>query len=128
MMARVEGMPLATLRAGLPWDWGSFGEWLGRLDGRIAVNAGFLVGHSTLRRLVMGERAVRRHGRAGDLDAMEAALHTALAEGALGLLHLAGPHAQRRRRSARPVPCRGPCRARAPGRGRALPTTAPRWS
>jgi N-acyl-D-aspartate/D-glutamate deacylase len=84
MMARVEGMPLAALRAGLPWDWSSFGEWLGHLDGRIAVNAGFLVGHSTLRRLVMGERAVGGQATPGDLDAMEAALHAALEEGALG--------------------------------------------
>jgi N-acyl-D-aspartate/D-glutamate deacylase len=84
MMARVEGMPLAALRSGLPWDWGSFGEWLGHLDGRIAVNAGFLVGHSTLRRLVMGERAVGGDAAPGDLDAMEAALHAALEEGALG--------------------------------------------
>jgi N-acyl-D-aspartate/D-glutamate deacylase len=84
MMARVEGMPLAALRAGLPWDWGSFGEWLGHLDGRIAVNAGFLVGHSTLRRLVMGERAVGGAATAADVDAMVAALHTALGEGALG--------------------------------------------
>jgi N-acyl-D-aspartate/D-glutamate deacylase len=84
MMARVEGMPLAALRAGLPWDWSSFGEWIGRLDGRIAVNAGFLVGHSTLRRLVMGERAVGGTADGDDLDAMEAALHTALGEGALG--------------------------------------------
>ncbi len=84
MMARVEGMPLAALRAGLPWDWQSFGDWLGRLDGRIAVNAGFLVGHSTLRRLAMGERAVGGAATAADIDAMEAALHRALAEGALG--------------------------------------------
>jgi N-acyl-D-aspartate/D-glutamate deacylase len=84
MMARVEGMPLAALRAGLPWDWGSFGDWLGRLDGRIAVNAGFLVGHSTLRRLVMGERAVGGSATAEDVDAMEAALHAALDDGALG--------------------------------------------
>ncbi|HVT41834.1 MAG TPA: amidohydrolase family protein, partial [Acidimicrobiales bacterium] len=84
MMARVEGMPLAALQAGLPWDWGSFGDWLGRLDGRIAVNAGFLVGHSTLRRLVMGDRAVGGDATADDLDAMEAALHAALEEGALG--------------------------------------------
>ncbi len=84
MMARVEGMPLAALRAGLPWDWTSFGEWLDRLEGRVAVNAGFLVGHSTLRRLVMGERAVGGHATAADLDDMEAALHAALTEGALG--------------------------------------------
>jgi N-acyl-D-aspartate/D-glutamate deacylase len=84
MMARVEGMPLAALKAGLPWDWGSFGDWLGRLDGRIAVNAGFLVGHSTLRRLVMGDRAVGGDATESDLAAMESALHAALAEGALG--------------------------------------------
>jgi N-acyl-D-aspartate/D-glutamate deacylase len=84
MMARVEGMPLAALRAGLPWDWRSFGEWIGRLDGHIAVNAGFLVGHSTLRRLVMGERAVGGTADPADVDAMEAALHAALEEGALG--------------------------------------------
>ncbi len=84
MMARVEGMPLAALRAGLPWDWTSFGDWLDRLDGKVAVNAGFLVGHSTLRRLVMGERAVGDEATPADLDAMEAALHAALADGALG--------------------------------------------
>jgi N-acyl-D-aspartate/D-glutamate deacylase len=84
MMARVEGMPLAALQAGLPWNWGSFGDWLGRLDGRIAVNAGFLVGHSTLRRLVMGDRAVGGDATESDLAAMESALHAALAEGALG--------------------------------------------
>jgi N-acyl-D-aspartate/D-glutamate deacylase len=84
MMARVEGMPLAALGAGLPWDWSSFGDWLGRLDGRIAVNAGFLVGHSTLRRLVMGERAVGGAASEQDLESMTEALHAALADGALG--------------------------------------------
>jgi N-acyl-D-aspartate/D-glutamate deacylase len=84
MMARVEGMPLAALQAGLPWDWTSFGQWLSQLDGALAVNAGFLVGHSTLRRLVMGERAVGSPASEADLGAMVAALHTALSEGALG--------------------------------------------
>ena len=84
MMARVEGMPLTALRSGLSWDWTSFGQWLGRFDGRIAVNAGFLVGHSTLRRLVMGERAVGGEATSEDVAAMVAALHTALDEGALG--------------------------------------------
>src|SRR5215207_5218580 len=45
MMARVEGMPLAALENGVPWGWETFGEYLDRLDGRIGVNAGFMVGH-----------------------------------------------------------------------------------
>jgi N-acyl-D-aspartate/D-glutamate deacylase len=84
MMARVEGMPLAALQQGLPWDWTSFGQWLGHFDGQIAVNAGFLVGHSTLRRLVMGDRAVGGAASEADLAAMVAALHAALDDGALG--------------------------------------------
>ena len=66
MLARVEGMPLESLQAGVPWDWTSFGEYLDRLEGKLAVNAGFLVGHSALRRVVMGERAVGEE--AGDED------------------------------------------------------------
>jgi N-acyl-D-aspartate/D-glutamate deacylase len=84
MMARVEGMPLAALQQGLAWDWTSFGQWLSAFDGHIAVNAGFLVGHSTLRRLVMGERAVGEAASDAEVAAMVAALHTALDEGALG--------------------------------------------
>jgi N-acyl-D-aspartate/D-glutamate deacylase len=84
LMSRVEGMPLAALQQGLAWDWRSFGQWLGQLEGRLAVNAGFLVGHSTLRRLVMGERSVGSVATDADLEAMVAALHAALSEGALG--------------------------------------------
>src|ERR1700739_4511934 len=54
MLARVEGMPLDALRAGLDWKWASFGDWLDRFDGSIAVNAGFLVGHSALRLAAVG--------------------------------------------------------------------------
>ena len=54
MMAKVEGMPLVALESGLPWDWTSFGDYLGKLEGNLGVNAGFLVGHCALRRWVMG--------------------------------------------------------------------------
>ncbi|HEX7095088.1 MAG TPA: amidohydrolase family protein, partial [Acidimicrobiales bacterium] len=60
MMAKVEGMPLEALEQGVPWSWGSMGEYLDALDGKIAVNAGFLVGHSALRRFVLGHDANAR--------------------------------------------------------------------
>ena len=63
----VEGMPLESLRSGVPWNWRSFGEYLGQLEGRLAVNAGFLVGHSAVRRVVMGERAVGHEATADEL-------------------------------------------------------------
>ena len=84
MLARVEGMPLESLREGVPWDWSSFGEYLDRLDGRLAVNAGFMVGHSALRRVVMGERAVGHAASPDELEAMNALLRASLAEGGLG--------------------------------------------
>lgn len=84
MMARVEGMPLAALEAGLDWGWESFADWLDRLDGRIGVNAGFLVGHSALRRAVMGKNATDGQAAPGQVQQMVAMLHEALAAGGLG--------------------------------------------
>ena len=84
MMARVEGMPMSSL-AYLDWSWTSFGDWLGRLDGAVSVNAGFLVGHSAIRRAVMGERAVEGEAPPEDVDAMVDVLRRSLQEGALGL-------------------------------------------
>ncbi|RAG84360.1 D-aminoacylase [Streptacidiphilus pinicola] len=85
MMARVEGMSLAALEEGVPWTWSTFGEYLGALDGRIAVNAGFMVGHCALRRHVMGQGAVGGQPTPGQLAQMVALLKQAMAEGAWGL-------------------------------------------
>jgi N-acyl-D-aspartate/D-glutamate deacylase len=85
MMARVEGIPLEALHGAGAWDWTTFGSWLDRLDGAIGVNAGFLVGHSTLRRVAMGERAVREPATDDDVKAMASMLGDACAAGALGL-------------------------------------------
>jgi len=84
MLARVEGMPLAALAEGVPWDWRTFGEYLDRIDGTLAPNAGFLVGHSTIRRVAMGERATQGAATEADLDAMRTLLDASLTSGALG--------------------------------------------
>jgi len=84
MLARVEGMPLESLQAGVPWDWTSFGSYLDRIDGTLALNAGFFAGHSALRRVVMGERAVGAQANEHELNAMLQLLDASLREGALG--------------------------------------------
>ncbi len=91
MLARVEGMPLESLRVGVPWDWRSFGEYLDRLERKLAVNAGFMVGHSALRRVVMGERAVGHEASTAELDAMRELLATSLREGGLGFSSTISP-------------------------------------
>ena len=78
MLARVEGMPIAALVDGVAWDWTGFGEWLGRLDGKLGVNAGFFVGHSTVRRYVMGDAASERSATDGEIAAMVGEVDRAL--------------------------------------------------
>ncbi len=109
MLARVEGMPLESLRAGVPWDWRSFGEYLDRLERRIAVNAGFMVGHSALRRVVMGERAVGHEAGPAELDAMRELLAASLREGGLGFSSTLSP--THNDGDGQPVPSRHASRA-----------------
>jgi N-acyl-D-aspartate/D-glutamate deacylase len=84
MMAKVEGIPLDALEAGVPWDWQSMGDFLGRLDGRTAINAGFLAGHSGVRRAVLGDDATEATASPEQIAAMAALLDRMIAEGALG--------------------------------------------
>ncbi|WNM35909.1 D-aminoacylase [Streptomyces sp. Li-HN-5-11] len=85
MMSRVEGMSLVALEEGAPWSWHTFGEYLDALEGRIAVNAGFMVGHCALRRHVMGPQAVGGQPTPEQTEAMLRLLHEAMEAGAWGL-------------------------------------------
>jgi N-acyl-D-aspartate/D-glutamate deacylase len=84
MLAVVEGMPLESLRAGVPWgSWRTVGDYLDALPTPV-INAGFLAGHSTVRRAVMGADAHDPHPSEKQMTAMEAILRESLAAGALG--------------------------------------------
>jgi N-acyl-D-aspartate/D-glutamate deacylase len=84
MMAKVEGMPLVALEDGVPWSWTTFGEYLGRLEGNLGVNAGFLVGHCALRRYVMGAERGGEVASDEEIAAMRALLRESIEAGGLG--------------------------------------------
>ena len=84
MLSRVEGMPLESLEKGVPWDWRSFGEYLDKLENKLSINAGFMVGHSAIRRAVMGERAIGHEATPAELAKMVTLLRDSLSEGGLG--------------------------------------------
>jgi len=84
MMAKVEGMPLAALENGVDWRWETFAQYLDELEGNVAVNAGFLVGHCALRRYVMGAGATSGEATEAQVRDMVRVLHEALAAGGLG--------------------------------------------
>jgi hypothetical protein len=85
MLARVEGMPVESLQQGVPWDWTSFGSYLDKLEGRLGINAAFMVGHSAVRRAVMGKRAVGEKATEAEIAAMQELLRASIRAGGLGL-------------------------------------------
>lgn len=84
MLSRVEGMSVASLTAGLRWRGGGFGDFWRRFEGRLGVNAGGYVGHSAVRRHVMGDEASQRPARAEEIAQMRELVRQAMREGALG--------------------------------------------
>jgi N-acyl-D-aspartate/D-glutamate deacylase len=84
MLSVVEGMPIEALQAGVPCDWRTVGEYLDHIDGITALNVGFMVGHSALRHVVMGDDCVRRQAEPHEIEAMQRLLAESLAAGGLG--------------------------------------------
>lgn len=87
MMESVEDIPRQAILEGLPWDWTSYGDYLGWLDRTPkGLNAGGLVGHCALRVAVMGERAMEEgSGTADDIARMCEMAEEAMRAGALGI-------------------------------------------
>jgi N-acyl-D-aspartate/D-glutamate deacylase len=83
MLARVEGMPFDSVRAAVEPRWRTFGEYLDVLEGGVGINAGFLVGHSTLRRVALG-KDWQRAATGEEVEVMRRLLAQSLEGGALG--------------------------------------------
>ena len=91
MLGKVEAMPLESLKAGVPWNWESYGEYLDALDRRLGVNVMALAPHSTIRYNVMGEAACERQATPEEIAAMQAVVKDCLNAGAFGFSSSYGP-------------------------------------
>lgn len=83
--AAVEGMTPKVLETGLSWRWESFPEYLGALEGRLGVNTAAYVGHSSVRRHVMGAAASQREASPDEISKMKRIVAEAIEAGAIGL-------------------------------------------
>ena len=83
MFAKVEGMSPATL-SGVEWDFESFPEYLDRRRGKLGVNLACYVGHSSVRRFVMGAAACEREANDDEIERMRQVVGGAMDAGASG--------------------------------------------
>ncbi len=91
MLVKVEAMPLESLKAGVPWNWESYSEYLNALDQRLGVNVMALAPHSTIRYHVMGDESRKREATAAEIEAMQTLVADCLRAGAFGFSSSSGP-------------------------------------
>jgi N-acyl-D-aspartate/D-glutamate deacylase len=83
--AEAENIPLSVIRKGVNFTWESIGDYLNVLGQRRGVNAGALIGHSGIRRYVMGEAASERAAATPqELQAMRRLVREGMLAGGLG--------------------------------------------
>jgi N-acyl-D-amino-acid deacylase len=84
LFAKVEQMHPSAMDA-ITWDFESFPEFLAAREGSLGVNMACYVGHSNIRRWVMGDAGSEREATADEISAMVAVVHEAMRAGAAGL-------------------------------------------
>ena len=83
-LARVEGMNIDVLNRTLPWSWGDFNSYVGALQQSLGVNAITQVGHTAVRRYVMGKESSERAATDDEITRMRQVVRESLAAGAMG--------------------------------------------
>ena len=92
LFAAAEEVPKGALQRYAPFGWETFAEYLGWLEGRVGVNVVTQVGHSAVRRYVMGEAALERTATDEEIVEMARLVEEALRAGAAGVSSSQAPH------------------------------------
>jgi len=83
-LSYVEAIPMDVLNT-VAVEWETIGQYMNRLEGRLGVNVGNLIGHSTVRYYVMGEESQKRTATPEEIKAMQDVVRDGMKAGALGL-------------------------------------------
>jgi N-acyl-D-aspartate/D-glutamate deacylase len=92
LFAAAEEIPKRALQRLAPLGWETFREYLDFTQGSIGVNVLSQVGHSAVRRFVMGEAALERPATADEVGAMVDIVEAAMDAGAAGISSSQAPH------------------------------------
>jgi N-acyl-D-amino-acid deacylase len=90
MFAKVEGMSPVALSA-VDWSFETFPEFLQSREGRLGVNMACYIGHSAIRRTVMGEAGSDREATEEEIEQMRVIVADAMEAGAAGFSSSHGP-------------------------------------
>lgn len=85
ILSHVEAIPLEAIRAGVKWSWETVPEYLDALDQKLGINVACLIGHSAVRRYIMGEASQEREATEEEINAMKAVIREGIEAGAVGL-------------------------------------------
>jgi N-acyl-D-aspartate/D-glutamate deacylase len=84
-LVKVEGMSFKAMQAGITWGFETFPEYLDHLERcNPSLNVAALLGHSAVRRWVMGPAAQERAATADEIARMRELVGEAMATGAIG--------------------------------------------
>ncbi len=92
LFAAAEEIPKQALARFAPFRWETFPEYLGWMSGSLGVNVLTQVGHSAVRRFVMGEAALERAATADEVAQMAEICEAAMDAGAAGVSSSQAPH------------------------------------
>ena len=92
LFSAAEEIPKQALQLFAPFAWETFPEYLQWVPGRIGVNVLAQVGHSALRRFVMGEAALERAANDDERAEIVCLAEAAMEAGAAGISSSQAPH------------------------------------
>ena len=83
-LSYVEAIPMSVLKT-VDFDWETIPQYMDRLDQRLGINIGNLIGHTAVRHYVMGDDCQKAGASDAQIKQMQDVVRSGMEAGALGL-------------------------------------------